>query len=118
YLLRKVDAGKVMGGLHEFPYLELATAPLSVEGSGTLPALLRKWVEEKLGLRLTAAPTPLPRTHHSFTRYKATLYPYLIACEEVVPLASYQWYAEASLPSCVFPSGHRSIAQRLCNDGL
>lgn len=109
YLVRKVAAGQLMEGLYEFPYLEMAMPPRE-------PSQLLDWLYTELALpctQSTQAAAPLAKVSHSFTRYKATLYPYHLSCAPSPPPEGYQWHHAATLTSCPFPSGHRSIAEKI-----
>ncbi len=87
-LVKKGEKGKVMEGLYEFPYIEGKS--LSMFG-------------KQKKVRLT------PCTH-TFTRYKAHLFPYLIRGDSVfASQEGYEWVEIAELSKLPFSSGHRKI---------
>lgn len=91
-LLKKGQKGKVMEGLAEFPYFDKGTRP-----------------EEALGIPLEPL-GPLPQVTHSFTKYKAFLYPHLYRAQER-EVEDYEWIPFDRIPSIPFSSGHRRILQ-------
>jgi A/G-specific adenine glycosylase len=105
YLLRRVAPGQLMQGLYEFPYLELSEPCHS-------PDEILLWLREEMGIDAQQVQS-LPLVRHSFTRYRASLYPYHIRCRQRVTPADYTWYPASILQTGAFPSGHRSIVQHL-----
>ena len=90
-LVKKGEAGKVMADLYEFPYFERGVN-----------------VERRLGLKVTIL-EKLPMVTHTFTRFKARLYP--IYCKTDLPkqIGGYEWVPCAILPELPFSAGHRRI---------
>lgn len=86
FLVKKGEEGKVMAGLYEFPY---------VEGKSVNMAGKKNWMR-------------LPPCTHSFTRYKAHLFPYLIRGDWSLE-EGYEWVEMAELSKLPFSSGHRKI---------
>ncbi|MEM7174681.1 MAG: A/G-specific adenine glycosylase [Chlamydiota bacterium] len=98
-LLRCGKQGKVMEGLWEFPYLELTQKP-----SGDMKIK----VTSKFPIALTYQ-RALPQLSHTFTRFRAILYPELWLSESKAAVPGYQWIAVDDLKQCSFSSGHRRI---------
>ena len=93
-LIRKGVQGKVMADLAEFPYFDRGTP-----------------IEKVLNLPLISI-CPLPEVLHSFTRYKAFLYPHLYrSFQQEVP--GYQWILFEEIEKLSFSSGHRKILKHV-----
>jgi len=88
-LVRQESVGKVMGGLYEFPYVE--------EGSAW--ELFPDMEKEQ----------DLPIVKHTFTKYRATLYPAVWKVKEKKEAKGYHWVSAARLKELPFSSGHRKI---------
>ncbi len=100
FLLKKGQAGQVMGELYEFPYLEM-------DENHTLKEV-QALFEKHLSCTL-AFVEKLPQEKHSFTKYRATLFPYLFEAKQKDN--KHFWHKNPiELP---FSSGHRRILQRL-----
>jgi A/G-specific adenine glycosylase len=97
-LIRQEKVGKVMGGLYEFPYLE--------EGETWDFALKMNFCHE------------LPLVKHSFTRYRATLYPKVWKALEKEGVKGYEWVSWEKIASLPFSSGHRRILKQLQHENL
>ncbi|MBX7067126.1 MAG: A/G-specific adenine glycosylase [Parachlamydiales bacterium] len=99
-LVKKGAAGKVMADLYEFPYFEMEEIwPM------------RK-VEQEIDLVFGIKPKmieKLPLVAHTFTRYKATLYPFRFQSKTLKELEGYQWIERSELSKLPFSSGHRRI---------
>ncbi len=96
--LKKGELGKVMEGLYEFPYLETPSKDF-----------LRKTVLEKADDLFSPVlfVQKLSSCVHSFTRYKAHLFPYLFKADSMNE--SYEWVPIDRLSCLPFSSGHRKI---------
>lgn len=94
-LVRKGESGKVMADLYEFPYFERG------------PNVVRT-VRKHLGLPITIL-DQLPQVTHTFTRFKAQLFP--IRCKTAVPkpIGGYEWVSQSTLSELPFSAGHRRI---------
>lgn len=88
-LVRKGEAGKIMADLYEFPYIEVVQF---------LEYILKEADQSLIKLTICS---------HSFTQYKATLYPYLIKTKRFE--SEYEWVEVARLKELPFSSGHRKI---------
>ena len=97
-LVGRVEDKKVMAGLFEFPYLEELQAT----------TFLKKQIEERWGLKAHFE-RALPKVAHSFTRYKAELYPTLWQVEEKKECKPYSWHSLEELEKLPFSSGHRRV---------
>jgi len=95
-LVRKGEKGKVMADLYEFPYVDAKSS-----------------LEEELQLPLRFI-TTLPEQKHTFTRYRATLFPHLFRIEKMDK--RYQWKKKRELADLPFSSGHRRILNHLLSN--
>ncbi|MBY0529946.1 MAG: A/G-specific adenine glycosylase [Rhabdochlamydiaceae bacterium] len=96
-LVRKGSRGKLMQDLYEFPYFESDPSLLVQQ------EVLRQW---KLKIQFEKK---LPQATHTFTRYKACLFPSLWIAEERIEIPDYQWISYSKLSSLPFSAGHRRI---------
>lgn len=97
YAVQKGTKGKLMADLYEFPYIEQATSEVT--------ALIGQF-ESALGMQLTYL-KPLPVQKHTFTRYKARLFPHLL--EVIAPGSRYLWKTMEEINLLPFSSGHKRI---------
>ena len=93
-LLKKIEAGQIMAGLWEFPYFE-----------STFPKHFN-------GLSLHTA-KPLSPVTHTFTRYKATLFAYLMETPKIFPVETCLWVPLKDVEELPFSSGHRRLLWQL-----
>jgi len=101
-LVRRVPKGLIMEGLYEFPYVNITEAfPSSAE-------LFKSIFNVEFSLRLA-----LNFEKHSFTRFQATLEPYLLTPAESFHHLDYEWHLIESLHALPFSSGHRKIVKQL-----
>jgi A/G-specific adenine glycosylase len=89
-LVGKVEKGKIMADLYEFPYFETGK--------------LKEWIKNEMKILQR-----MDCIEHSFTRFRVLLYPYLIQCEKEIPLNGYNWISMEKLHTLPFSSGHRKI---------
>lgn len=99
YLVQKRKEGKVMAGLYEFPYFE-----------GKKIAL--KFLEEKFGIKLSLK-GKLTEVRHTFTCYRAHLFPVLLEAEQRNALQDHEWVSKEKMKDLAFSSGHRRILQQI-----
>jgi len=100
-LLRKGEAGKVMADLYEFPYFEM--------GKERWPQKkILETIQRELGLEVEFV-EKLPEVKHTFTRYKAYLYPIRYQAKWLQDMKSYSWVPIEELARLPFSSGHRKI---------
>jgi A/G-specific adenine glycosylase len=90
-LVKKGEAGKVMADLYEFPY---------VDKEKSLPWGLKKGLQ-------------LPRIVHTFTRYKAFLYPSVFHVDWEHAVTGYEWIEKEKMEHLPFSSGHKKILREI-----
>ncbi|MFC2049501.1 A/G-specific adenine glycosylase, partial [Chlamydiota bacterium] len=99
YAVQKGASGKVMADLYEFPYLE-----------GESAAKLAHHFEAAWGLKLHYQ-RELPEQRHSFTRYRARLFPHLL--EATHAAGDSLWKTLEEIEKLPFSSGHKRILTEL-----
>lgn len=100
-LLERPPKGKVMAGLHEFPYIETKFQGISDEEFSR-----RLKVEKGLDVSFIKS---FPEIIHTFTRYRVRLRPRFFSCEEMGKTKKTFWQELKSLKRLAFSSGHRKI---------
>jgi len=108
-LVRKVNQGEIMSGLHEFPYFEITK-----EGIQAVDLLTN--VEHRFQLKASVFKT-FPEISHSFTRYNVRLFPFHLICNNASPIKEFKWMSIHDLKKVAFPSGHRTIFQNVSQNG-
>lgn len=100
FLVKKGEAGKVMADLYEFPYFEM-------EEIWPVRQVVKE-IEKVFGFKVVET-KKMGRVSHTFTRYKADLYP--LRCQAVEPRAveGFEWVDEERMRELPFSSGHRRI---------
>lgn len=101
FLVRRGLKGEIMSDLHEFPYFDLKQAQADVKD-----LQFRLQTDLKLDVELKRS---LSQVKHSFTRYRAQLFPHLFFAKDVVNVPGYEWVTFEGLKSLAFSSGHRRI---------
>lgn len=99
-LVRKGEPGKIMADLYEFPYFEM-------QERWSVKKMIET-IQKKLGLSVKMD-AKLQETSHTFTRYKAHLYPYKMQATSFQEVEGYQWVDLQSLSQLPFSSGHRRV---------
>jgi A/G-specific adenine glycosylase len=99
--VRKGEAGKVMADLYEFPYFERFDSSDSICGLGKLLGFDVEYVGQ------------MREVVHTFTRYKARLFPYLLRTAAPIPKEGAEWVSQERLLDLPFSAGHRKIALQL-----
>jgi A/G-specific adenine glycosylase len=99
FLVKKGEAGKVMADLYEFPYFE-----------GRMYRLTQ--IGKSLGLEVEFVQR-LEAVVHTFTRFKAHLYPVLLKTSSPVSVPGFMWVFKKQLKDLPFSSGHRRILERI-----
>lgn len=102
YLVRKVPGNEVMGGLYEFPYIEME-GPLSCLERQALLASKFSIVNS----------SPLQMQKHTFTKYRATLFPYRGKLFSPLHLEGFLQVPLVALKELPFSSGHRRVLHAL-----
>ncbi len=100
-LVKKGEAGKVMADLYEFPYFEIK------RGQWTQRDMAQA-VQKAFGFAVEGEGR-LPEVVHTFTRYKARLYPFRLRAAAPREIEGYQWVSSETLAELPFSSGHRRI---------
>lgn len=103
-LVKKGEAGKVMADLYEFPYFEMD------KGQWSERKVIQA-VRERLGLK-TGFVEKLQQVTHTFTRYRARLYPIRLKGDAMPEIEGHRWIAKERLAELPFSSGHRRILTR------
>lgn len=104
-LLRRGAPGKIMHGLHEFPFLEIPESEITLYG-------LKSYISKEMQLKVIFQKN-LDKVSHSFTQYRAQLHPYLFITEEKKAVEGYEWYGPEEIQALAFSSGHRKVLQNL-----
>jgi A/G-specific adenine glycosylase len=103
-LVGRVGKKKIMEDLYEFPYIELQ------EEEEHLSMTASKVRELKILAELLA---PLKNVKHSFTRYRATLFPSIWKAKEAKIVEDFEWKSFEEVLSLPFSSGHKQILEQL-----
>jgi A/G-specific adenine glycosylase len=101
FLVRRGRQGQIMSDLHEFPYFETPKQGMS---SHELTAI----IAGELFLKVAFIEL-LDAIIHTFTRYRAHLFPMKFETKKPVPVRGYQWLSLEELDKLAFSSGHRKI---------
>ncbi len=104
-LVGKVVGKRVMADLYEFPYVEVNHPKNREKG------LLKK-MEQEFNIRAQILQELSP-VKHTFTRYVATLYPFLLKGPTKIEIPQYEWIPLGRLLTLPFSSGHRRILKEL-----
>jgi A/G-specific adenine glycosylase len=101
-LVKKGEKGKVMEDLYQFPYFEmdelwgLAQVKTFIEKTFDIqPIFIKK----------------LPLVSHTFTKYKATLYPFRFGAENFAEVPGHEWIERSLLSTLPFSSGHKRLLE-------
>lgn len=100
-LVRRGLKGEIMSDLHEFPYFELDKAEDDVDDLQR-----RVQCDLKLDVKWKESLSPVK---HSFTRYRAHLFPHLFHAKTATRVVGYDWISLEALQNLAFSSGHRRI---------
>ena len=104
-LIKKVQSGRIMSDLHEFPYVPAKDEEFSRD------QLIKNAVNEwQFNLKFVKE---LPEVKHSFTRYQAHLIPILLKSKDNKNIPDYMWVSLEQAKNLPFSSGHRRILQSL-----
>lgn len=98
FLVEKREGKKVMSDLYEFPYIEEMVSEIA------------ECFSSVLGMPLIYQ-EPLSPTQHTFTRYRAHLFPHVLQASE--PKKGL-WKTKEELLALPFSSGHRRILNEVC----
>jgi len=100
-LISRGVKGKVMQDLYEFPYFEKTTT-----------ASLHEQIKERFEIDVQQQQV-LPEVKHSFTRYRAHLFPCLFKTDTRKNIEGHEWASFQLLEQYPFSSGHRRIVNSL-----
>lgn len=103
YAVQKGSAGKLMADLYEFLFIEHQQTQDQIKDT---VSLLTQQFERAWGMSLSYQKA-LPIQRHSFTRYRAHLFPHLL--QTSVPVEKYLWKTRGELKQLPFSSGHKRI---------
>jgi A/G-specific adenine glycosylase len=98
-LVRKGEKGRVMADLYEFPYFD--GKELAYDKFGQLLGFKVEYVRH------------LKEIVHTFTRYKAHLFPCLLKTANPGSFAGAIWISRERLLDLPFSAGHRKILRQL-----
>lgn len=104
-IAKNENVGKLMHGLCEFPSIEIQDSTSFLPLDSSLQALL---------LELKSS-QPLKPVQHSFTRYRAALFPYFCEVTQKTPVSGYFWVSKDQLKKYTFNSGHKKILHQIEN---
>lgn len=99
-LVKKGELGQVMADLYEFPYFE------------SKKSQVKQMVKKEFGI-LVEMVESLSTVKHTFTRYKAHLYPVRLKTSSLQIVEGYEWVDKEKLIELPFSSGHRRIINQL-----
>lgn len=102
YLVRKVEEGKLMGGLYEFPYFEEDEVLFPLEDFVFAQMKIKGILVKKF-----------PLVKQSFTRFRAELKPHLMVVEKGKAPLGYEWVSLEEAKELPFSSGHKRVLERL-----
>jgi A/G-specific adenine glycosylase len=105
FLVRQVQEGEIMSGLHEFPFFDLSFAGIEWNS-------LEQLIQQRFDIRTTLAKT-LPETSHSFTRFNVRLFPFHLKSSSTPAIENFKWMDCGGLEKIAFPSGHRTIFENM-----
>lgn len=100
-LLKKVEPGKVMADLYEFPYFEMGSEIWSRKK-------VIQAIQKTFCFRVEKA-EKLKKVLHTFTHYKAELFPFRFQMDVPQKVDGYQWVNKEETKRLPFSSGHRRI---------
>jgi A/G-specific adenine glycosylase len=103
-LLQKAERGKVMADLYQFPYFEVKKQPRAA----SFKKKLAEHFEQIFQLERELLPVK-----HGFTKFEATLYPYVWKVEKKAQFTDYHWVSLEKIHTLPFSSGHRRILKQL-----
>lgn len=103
-LIREPANRQIMAGLHEFPYFEEHIESSLDEYLYSIWQLTTSVIEK------------LPTIQHSFTRYRATLFPVHLRAMTRKPIANCKWIELKEITKFAFSSGHRRILKNFLQE--
>lgn len=129
YLVTKRCGKRIMSGLFEFPFFESVQDGRTSEDliehihqscfdtfsdTGMKNAKSSRWECLSNSIECSIIHVmPLPIVTHSFTRYRATLYPKILHVSRCFEFKDSQWVSASGLKALPFSSGHKKIVQTI-----
>lgn len=104
-LVRCGPKGEIMSDLYEFPYFEL-------HKEQEVLSHLQHCLENEFKLKAHWKEA-LQVVKHSFTRYRAHLFPHLFIVKKAQRVQGYEWVTHEEIKKLAFSSGHRRIYLQL-----
>lgn len=100
----------VMQGLFEFPYMDIGSSEGDLQSM--VEGHLQKWgcVSESI--------SPFPIVRHSFTRFRAKLFPFHIRLDEKSDNPPFSGFSSEVIEKLTFSSGHRRVLHHFFKEGL
>lgn len=113
-LISRGSKGKVMEDLYEFPYFETESINIKKPAHDNNRQITQQKIKEHLGINTDWQQT-LPEIRHSFTRYRALLFPHIfkMTSTKIKEITGFEWHSLDSLNKLPFSSGHRRIVKVL-----
>ena len=111
YAVQKGQSGKLMADLYEFPFIEVNGQEFAKEPASQLT----QQFERIWGMSLSYKKA-LPMQRHSFTRYRAHLFPHVL--QTSAPIETYLWKTKEELQGLPFSSGHKRILDHYFGHGV
>ncbi|MDE3055193.1 MAG: A/G-specific adenine glycosylase [Verrucomicrobiota bacterium] len=109
-LVQKGKEGRIMADLYQFPYF--TQEDLDFRSQETLIAALENAIQKQFHCKAQWVRN-LPETAHSFTRFRAQLYPFSFVVREAVPVEDGSWIPKNQCALLPFSAGHRTILSNL-----
>ena len=100
-LVRQVEKGQIMEGLYEFPYFE-------TDEKGITSHEAKEILKNRLNIEGKFVEKFQPE-FHGFTRFQATLHPFIFLCEKANHAEGFIWISLKEINRLPFSSGHRRI---------
>lgn len=104
FLVERSTENQLMSHLCQFPFHEISIEEDIVDFTSAF--------QEKTGCQLLLL-SCLDQVEHTFTHYRARLFPFLFKALEVSEKPPYQWIRKKDLQLLPFASGHRTIFKNL-----
>lgn len=101
FLLKINNPGVIMADLAEFPFIDVNDEKIS---NTKLLKLANEFYQDDLELRQV-----LTRINHSFTQFKANVFPVFLRAKIKKEIAGFEWVSFGDLQKKAFSSGHKKI---------
>ncbi|NGX57612.1 MAG: Adenine DNA glycosylase [Chlamydiae bacterium] len=107
YLLRVPKKGEIMQDLHEFPYVENRLTKSKAGDYLKSEYQIEATYKQKLNI-----------VKHTFTRYRAQLFPFIFETNNMAEVNSLKWVSRSKIGDYAFSSGHRRILSELTSESF